>query len=92
MIRTPIQLMQQQTQNIGAPSPGPQVVVNSPSSLSNSASQDSLRKRHGATISSMTNHNVNMAQSGVGSATSAAAIAIQNQQLEVLNRTQNKAM
>jgi hypothetical protein len=82
--------MQQQTQNIGAPSPGPQVAVNSPSSLSNSASQDSLRKRHGATISNMTNTNVS--SSGVGSATSAAAIAIQNQQLEVLNRTQNKAM
>jgi hypothetical protein len=98
MSRTPIQMMQQQTQSISMPgsqAPG----INSPvqqgqQPLSTSASQESIRKRqHATTISNMgSQHASSMANSSVGSATSAAAIAIQNQQLEALNRTQNKAI
>lgn len=103
IVRTPIQMMQQQTQSLAMPvqvmqqqqQPSGQIVVNSPginSGALNSPSQDSLRKRHASTISSMTNHSAPISNSSVGSANSAAAIAVQNQQLEVLNRTQNKTI
>lgn len=78
-------MMQQQTQSISVNSPGQG--ISSPSMVSNTPGG----RKHQTIAAASQNINYAQVNSTTG-ANSAAAIAIQNQQLDALSRTQNKAI